>query len=370
MVARTRAKKESSKQNRKSRKAPSRKQLESRSCPADSNMVALRELQDWLLPKVEVFAGLGLHGNISWSATALVPLVLCWAWSESKNLTDAFDEAKRQCTKLGINTLTTCQGFMGALVTWTDPLMLLLWPVLHQRMQEIGGKFWRIDGWVPIAFDGSRSSAPRTESNEKALCAPNYGKGQTAKYRKKKTKGMRRRKNKKNKTQPQEPQVWITKMWHMGLRLPFMWRLGPSNSSERNHVKEMLNEGDFPENTLFCGDAGFVGYPLWSHLDDHGHDFLVRVGANVSLLSQWANYRTISDSRVWCRPQDAMRSGRPALKLRLVKVKIGKTKMWADERTEVVSSDERSDRQFLQNALGHRSGIPRPQTNAGSREAA
>ena len=129
---------------------------------------------------LEIFAGLGLHGNTSWSPTALVSVALCWAWSESKNLTDAFDEAKRQCAKLGITALSTYQGFMGALVTRTDSLMLVLWPVLHQRMQEIGGRYWRIDTWVPIAFDGSRSSAPRTESAEKALCAPNYGKGKTA----------------------------------------------------------------------------------------------------------------------------------------------------------------------------------------------
>ena len=89
----------------------------------------------------------------------------------------------------------TYQGFMGALARWTDTLMGILWPVLHQRMQEIGGKFWRIGKWVPIAFDGSRSTAPRSEANEAAFCAKNYGKGNTAKYRKKKTKGIRRRKN-------------------------------------------------------------------------------------------------------------------------------------------------------------------------------
>ena len=50
-------------------------------------------------------------------------------------------------------------------------------------------------------------------------------------------------------------------MWHMGLRLPWTWRLGPSNSSERDHVREMLKQEAFPENTLFCGDAGFIGYP-------------------------------------------------------------------------------------------------------------
>ena len=37
-------------------------------------------------------------------------------------------------------------------------------------------------------------------------------------------------------------------------------RLGPSNSSERAHVMEMVSAGKFSKNTLFCGDAGFVGY--------------------------------------------------------------------------------------------------------------
>jgi hypothetical protein len=60
--------------------------------------------------------------------------------------------------------------------------------VVRQRMEEIGSRFWRIGGWVPIAFDGSRSTAPRTKSNEAAYCAANYGRGKTARYRRKKTK--------------------------------------------------------------------------------------------------------------------------------------------------------------------------------------
>jgi hypothetical protein len=85
---------------------------------------------------------------------------------------------------------TTYQGFMAVASRWTETLMSVLWPILHQRMAEIGGRFWRVGQWVPIAFDGSRSSAPRTRANEAALCAKNYGKGKTAKYRKKKSKGL------------------------------------------------------------------------------------------------------------------------------------------------------------------------------------
>ena len=108
--------------------------------------------------------------------------------------------------------------------------------------EEIGGRYWKSGQWVLIGFDGSRVTAPRSISNERALYAANYGKGKTAKYRKKKTKGMRRERNEKNKPHPQAPQAWITMMWHMNLRLPWTWRLGPSNSSERGHVIEMLQQ--------------------------------------------------------------------------------------------------------------------------------
>lgn len=137
---------------------------------------------------------------------------------------------------------------------------------VQQCAEEVGGRFWRENDWVLFAFDGSRVSVPRTVSNEDAFCAANYGNGTTAKYRKKKTKGMRRTRNEKAKAQPQGPQIWITMVWHMGLRLPWTWRLGPSNSSERRHVEDILNTEQFPKKTLFCGDAGFVGFPLWTQL--------------------------------------------------------------------------------------------------------
>ena len=179
-----------------------------------------------------------------------------------------------------------------------------------------------------MGFDGSRTTTPRTVSNEREFCAANYGQGKTAKYRKKKSKGMRRRNNERNKPQPQAPQVWITMMWHMGLRLPWTWRLAPSSSSERGHVMEILEQEEFPENTLFCGDAGFVGYDFWRAIVDARGNFLVRVGANVRLLSEKADTKRLSDGIVLCWPKGKMNSGIPPLRLRLVKVKIGKTTMW------------------------------------------
>lgn len=309
------------------------------------NREYLSGMLDWLLPDSSIFSEMRLHGNTKWQPRALVCLALLWAWSERKHLTDALDDAVIFFRSLNRGFVPgTYQGLMKALTRWTQTLMRILWPLLHKRMEEIGGRFWRIGGWVPIAFDGSRSTAPRTAANEQAFCARNYGKGKTAKYRKKKTKGMRRKKNEKNKAQPQEPQAWITLLWHMGLRLPWMWRLGPSNSSERAHVMEMIEQGVYPKNTLFCGDAGFVGFPLWSTIVQNGGHFLVRVGANVSLLRESADYQLVHKTLVLCWPK-AMQSKHPPLRLRLTKVRIGKSAVYL--LTNVLSSEKLTVQQMI-----------------------
>jgi hypothetical protein len=82
---------------------------------------------------------------------------------------------------------------------------------------------------------------------------------------------------------------------------------------------------------LFCGDAGFVGYPLWSSIQKAGHYFLVRVGANVNLLRATANCQFQNKGKeifVLCWPKAAIQTKEPPLRLRLVHVRIGKTWVW------------------------------------------
>jgi hypothetical protein len=293
-----------------------------------ANKASFRELCRWFLPSASIFSALRIHGNTKWKPMGLVWLAIVWSWSDSRALTDALVEAVYSCDCLfGVAALRTYQGFMGALVTWTPHLMPILQRVVRERMESLGSKHWRVDDWLPIAFDGSRSSAPRTKSNEKKFCARNYGQGSTAKYRKKKSKGMRRVRNEKNKAHAQEPQAWITMMWHMGLRLPWDWRLGPTDSSERQHVMDMIRDGIFPRQTLFCGDAGFVGYAFWQLLMARERNFLVRVGANVRLLSEYARVETVKkgkDRIVLCWPKAAQAAQSPPLRLRLLRVRVGK----------------------------------------------
>jgi hypothetical protein len=286
------------------------------------------------------------HGNIKWNPEQLVAQALIWSWQETKNVTDAFDHALEVCDELGMDkTAKSYTSMMNALDRYREVFARRLRQRFQSLAEEAGGRHWKTNGWVLIGFDGSRATAPRTVSNEQAFCAANYGAGKRAKYGKKKSKGLRRKRNQENPPHPQAPQAWITMLWHMGLRLPWTWRLGPSNSSERDHVKEILKEETFPDKTLFCGDAGFTGYPLWSLIKARGHDFLVRVGGNVNLLSEHADVKKLGDGLVLCWPRGQMDSGQPPLRLRLVRVKVGKTTMWM--LTSVLNPKRLSRKQII-----------------------
>lgn len=288
-------------------------------------------MREWFLPTSDIFAQLPFHGNTKWEPLGLIWLTILWSWSDQRNLTDAFASAMEQGRALLPSlAVSTYQGLMNALVKWTPRLIPLLCQVLQSCMQQFA-RHWRTCGWVPLAIDGFRSDAPRTRSNEAAFCARNYGKGNRSKYGKKKSKGMRRKRNQKNPPHPQGPQVWVTMIWHMALRLPWSWRLGPSNSSERHHAMAMIQQGKCPENTLFCADAGFVGFPLWSHLMQSGCEFLMRVGANVNLLSEQAacHFQKVgSEGIVLCWPKKIRQTKKQPLTLRLIRIRLGKTDMW------------------------------------------
>jgi len=282
--------------------------------PQGSPFEALQKALGWIVNK-DIFSQLTMHGNTTWKATELVVLAVLWVWSDKATLTGAFEHAKHLASSmLGTVALTTYQGFTGALVNWTGSVLPLIQQRLHRLMEETGGDYWRIGGWLPLAVDGSRITTPRTKSNEASFSAADYGKGQKARSRKK-------WKNKKRRSKPLservKPQIWLTLMWHMGLCMPWSWRTGPSTSSERGHFMEMLTTLVFSEKTLFCADAGFVGYDLWNTIQDAGHHFLIRVGANVRLLRNLGHVRE-SEGLVYLWPSKAMKEEQLPLILRLI----------------------------------------------------
>lgn len=282
--------------------------------PPLRNADLLKRSFAWII-RPDIFHDLSFHGNTSWSALHLVTLAILWAWSDQASLTMAFDEARKTVLSLSASlTLTSYQGFIRALVTWNESLRARLWSRLHQLMEECGGPYWRIGEFLALAVDGSRVSVPRTKSNEAAFAARNFGQGAKAKRR---LKWKNKRRRSKRLGQPVKPQIWLTMIWHMGLKMPWCWRTGPSTSSERGHFLEMLKQQKFPENTLFCADAGFISYELWKTILEGGHHFLIRVGGNVHLLRKLGRVKVAHDI-VYFWPREMQRQKQPPLMARLL----------------------------------------------------
>lgn len=297
----------------------------------------LRRAIEWFLND-RMFADVRTHGNIKWSAKSLVTLAVLMAWSEAGQLTEAFTKAATLSQRLSQRVaVATYQGLMRALVTYGPQLLPVMWSRLQELMQRAGGEHFRIGSWLPLAVDGSRFTTPRTQSNEAAFSARNYGKGRKARSRKK---WKNKRKRSKKLSTPVKPQIWLTLIWHMGLKLPWCWKSGPSTSSERHHFMDLLKSCVFPEKTLFCCDAGFVGYELWSAIIGSGHSFLIRVGGNVRLLKNLGNVRA-GDGIVCLWPDEAARKKQAPIVLRLIEIKGSQGSMFLV--TNVLSKRQLSD---------------------------
>jgi hypothetical protein len=109
--------------------------------------------------------------------------------------------------------------------------------------------------------------------------------------------------------------MWLTTMFHVGTGLPWDWRIGPSDSSERAHFEQMI--GALPAGALVTADAGFVGYAYWKALIESERHLLIRVGANVRLL-RGLGYVEEEDGVVYLWPDREAKRDRPPLVLRLV----------------------------------------------------
>ncbi len=277
---------------------------------------ALYRAVTWILEGVS-FTNFHLHGNVKWLPRNLVILAVFTAWSEAARMTDAFSQSAQLSRSLfGVLAIKTFQGMMRALVTYSPLLVPCMWQRLQTLMAQVSPEHYRIGRWVPLAVDGSRFSTPRTRSNEEAFSAKNYGKGKDARSR---THWKNKKKRSKKLGAPVKPQIWLTLIWHMGLKLAWCWKKGPSTSSERHHFMEMLTTQKFPQNSLFCGDAGFIGYELWTTLASLGQSFLIRVGGNVRLLKNLGNAKH-GEGIVCVWPKDAIKRNQPPIVLRLIEL--------------------------------------------------
>jgi len=311
-----------------------------------TNGDAVRRAVNWILDP-GIFHDLKLHGNVKWAASALVTLAIFWVWApESSSVEAAKSAIETVASIFGSVAVKSYQALTGALITYSGQLLPLLWLRMQFLMEGCGGESWRIGRWLPLAVDGSRVGTPRTRKNEDRFCKPagKKGKKKGKKKRGRYANQKRRSGKKKSHYDPQAvgPQMWLTLVWHIGMRMPWCWRVGPSYSSERNHLLEMLAKLKFAMFTLFCADAGFVGYDFWKGIASPGYHFLIRVGSNVRLLKKLGYVRE-RNGIVYCWPDAAMKKKQLPLVLRLLHFHDGHGDVYLV--TNVLSETDLTDRQ-------------------------
>jgi hypothetical protein len=282
-----------------------------------SHACDLHKALRWLIRGVSL-GGITLRSDCTWTPQTLVFAALLWAWSDEKTLIERFTTARKIIIhRFGgqQQPAGSYQAFIKLLRKWTEPLLKTLSTAFRQRMAETLAAVWRVEEWLVFAVDGSRVDVPRTRKNEERY-SPKSKLSREAQKQRRKAK-RRRSLREARQRKANVPRIWLTMLWHVGSGLPWDWRTGPSDSSERGHFQEML--GSVPIGSLLTADAGFVGYDLWKTLLDTGHQLLVRVGRNVKLLKKLGYVRE-RNGLVYLWPDRAAKKRLPPLVLRLVVV--------------------------------------------------
>jgi len=215
------------------------------------------------------------------------------AYDESATLGDRFAHARQCLIEMAPGARRpgkTYQGFVKAMKRLPPGTLDQLQAHLRKEHQRIAGASWKRYGWVIVACDGSRVEVPRTARNEAAFgCA---GRAKTG------------------------PQLGVTTLYHMGTGLPWAWKVGAGTDSERGQLRSMLDT--LPDESLLVADAGFTGYDLMQTLNVQGTSFLIRVGSNVTLLTDLGLEVKTDGDVVWLWPRS--KRDQPPMKLRLIRL--------------------------------------------------
>jgi len=205
---------------------------------------------------------------------------------------ERFEEARQLWTAMMPNRRRvgqTLSGFLDALERVPRSAVRAMYPQIRRQTRELVKEDWEVHGWTPFGVDGSRKDLPRCAKLERAFGID--GKGNN-------------------------PQMWITSLVHLKTGVPWAWRFGRQDASERHHFLQLLDT--LPERSLVVADAGFTGYDVWAELDRREVCFLIRLS---SLVTLYADFEVREDFQqgivyLWLKTKPHQKP----LKLRLIRL--------------------------------------------------
>lgn len=291
-----------------------------------TNSECLKLAFRWLLDGFES-SKIAFRADCTWTVRLLATTSLLWALAQESTLVERFENSRRIATHLFSGTPAgSYQAFIKLLVRWTAVMLELLKELLRERMRADLHDCMRTAGFFVFGVDGSKIDLPRTVSHQSAYA---HSRKQCKKRKDRRRSDLRKR---------ESPQLFLTTAWHVGTGLPWDWRRGPVDSSERAHLLEMLDQ--LPKGALITADAGFTGYSFLERILASGRRVLIRVGSNVRLLKELGYVRERRDT-VYLWPDQKVDCGGPPLPFRLIESRSGKEPVYL---LTDLSADELDDR--------------------------
>jgi len=232
-----------------------------------------------------------------WRLHPLVMVLLLMTWTTGDSEAERFATARAcyiACHQHDKRPGKTLQGFQKALAKLPLPVLHALFASVRQVLQQRFHRFWRSDGFLVMAIDGSRQECPRSAALEKRLkCSGKKGSA---------------------------PMLMISALVLLPAGLLWAWTVGPGNASELQLLLAM--RATLPRNTLLVGDAYYQGYDLYTTLRKAKVSFLVRCSSKARLYTdQRRPLPRFHEGLVWYWPEKAQDQDQPPLRLRLIRVR-------------------------------------------------
>ena len=261
-------------------------------------------LTRWLSPEVwkSAHQAAAKRRSSRWDLHALLMVLLLMTWTTGETEAERFATARAfyvACHQHDKRPGKTVQGFRRALSKLPLPVVHSLLASVRQCLYQAFHRYWRSNGFVIMACDGSRQECPRSAELEKALRSS--GKKHSA------------------------PRLFITALVLLPAGLLWSWQVGPGTASEHDHLRQLLPT--VPRGTLLVADAFYQGYELYQAILQARASFLVRLSSRSHLYTEArTRLSQFREGLVWYWPRQARCKGRPPLQLRLIRVRGQKRK--------------------------------------------
>jgi hypothetical protein len=243
-----------------------------------------------------------------WSLHAVVWTLLAMAFGTGDTQEERFVSA-RAAYIAGHQKLrrpgATLIGFGMALIKLPLLVFRALGAGVRQQIDQHFVASLRINGWLPMACDGTRQECPRSEELQGRLGLA--GKPESA------------------------PMVYLTALVLLPLGVPWAWRWawrwGKGTASEHDHLRQLLPT--LPERTLLVGDAFYAGYQLFRDIVRARASFLIRMSSRLCLYTlEERPLEHFREGVFYYWPKHERDKGRPPLKVRLLRVRGRKADVW------------------------------------------